>query len=480
MPTLTDARYVRQARAYLRLRRHWRADPVVYVRQRFGVEPTWQQEAILRAITPPGAKVSVRSGHGIGKSSSASWTIYWYLQNYNYARVPCTAPSSHQLRDILWGELSKWRRHADAQSAARGDHPTLWLSALFQLTQDKLCDLQAPEWGALARTARKETPEALQGHHATHLLYVIDEASGVDELIFEAAEGALSTPQARVLLLGNPTRVSGTFYASHHANRNQYTTLHFRSQDSPLVDPSYRPRLVAKWGAESNVVRVRADGDFPRQEEDMLISLDLTEPCLTRERVPGYGLRRLGIDVARMGSDRTALVLRHGRVVDQIAVYAKQDTMVTVGRILAVLKPWQVDEISVDIVGLGAGVYDRLVELRDQGMHRCVVVAVNAAEQAPEKDKDDDFTARRMRDYLWGQAKLWLARDAPVFCADPLLSSDLAAELSSTRYTIDSSGCIVVESKDLMRSRLGHSPDLADALNCTFYVAPKLKQAGVW
>ena len=248
------------------------------------------------------------------------------------------------------------------------------------------------------------------------------------------------------------------------------------------MDPGYRPRLVAKWGEDSNVVRVRADGDFPRQEEDMLISLDLTEPCVTRERVAGYGVRRLGVDVARMGSDRTAVVLRHGRVVEHMAVYSRQDTMVTVGRILAVLTPWQGGEIYVDMSGVGAGVFDRLVELRNQELHRCLVYGVDVAERAPEKQKDDEFQGRRMRDYLWGQCKLWLAKEAPVFGADPLLSRDLSGELASVKYGLDSSGSIVVESKQEMKARLGHSPDLADALNCTFYEPPPLplKPAGVW
>ena len=237
---------------------------MLYVRQRFGIEPTWQQAKILEAMTPYGAKVSVRSGHGIGKSSTAAWLILWHTETHNYAKVPCTAPSSHQLRDILWGELSKWRRQADMQSTARGDHPRFALSKLFKLTTDSLYDLAAREWGAFARTAKRENPEALQGFHADHLLFIIDESSGVPEEVFEAAEGALSTPGSRVLLLGNPTRTSGTFYASHHHSRGDYTPLHFRSQDSPLVDAGYRPRLVRKWGETSNVVRVRADGEFPR------------------------------------------------------------------------------------------------------------------------------------------------------------------------------------------------------------------------
>src|SRR6516162_5566156 len=87
---------------YLELRDLWRQDPVLYVRQRFDIAPTPQQVQILEAIAPPGAKVSVRSGHGIGKSTAAAWAVFWFLETHDFAKVPCTAPSSHQLRDILW------------------------------------------------------------------------------------------------------------------------------------------------------------------------------------------------------------------------------------------------------------------------------------------------------------------------------------------------------------------------------------------
>jgi hypothetical protein len=342
--------YAGQREIYLALRALWRANPVLYVRQRFGCEPTWQQTRMLEAICPPGAKVSVRSGHGIGKTSCAAWICLWHLETHDYAKVPCTAPSSHQLRDILWGELTKWRRRADEQSAQRGDHPRLWLTALFKLITDSLYDPGAKDWGAFARTARKENPEALQGFHAAALLYVVDEASGVVDEVFEAAQGALSTPDARVLLVGNPTKNSGHFASTHTHNRGDYTALHFRSQDSPLVDPGYRDRLVRQWGEGSNLVRVRCDGDFPKQEDDVLISLEHTEPCLTRERRPEAGPRKLGVDVAWTGADRTALILRQESTVDHIAVFAGRDPMQVAGHVLAVLVPWQVDVVYIDSI----------------------------------------------------------------------------------------------------------------------------------
>jgi len=456
---------------YLELRELWRRDPVLYVTQRFGVEPTAQQVQILAAIKEPGAKVSVRSGHGIGKSSAASWAVLWHLETHDFGKVPCTAPSSHQLRDILWGELSKWRRHADQHSAALGIPPRFFLSSLFKMVTDAVYDPSAREWGAFARTARKENPEALQGFHADALMFVIDEASGVPEEIFEAAEGALSTPGARVLMLGNPTRNSGTFAASHKHNRGEYTALHFRSQDSPLVAPEYRDRLVAKWGEGSNVVRVRADGAFPRQEDDVLISLELTEPCLTRERVEGEGLRILGVDPARFGSDRTALVLRQGSMVEHLAIYAKLDTMQTVGHVLSLAETWEVETITVDTVGLGAGIYDRLAEVRRVEQLPWTLVAVDVSKAAPSPRKGEP-RPRLLRDWLWIEMAHWLRHDAPVFAgrtaAERQACEDLAGELASVTYGLDSHGRLVVEPKDDMRKRLGHSPDLADSLGTTF------------
>lgn len=463
-----QAQYAIQRDAYLALREVWRDSPQLYVRQRFGVEPTAQQCDALEAILLPGAKVTIRSGHGTGKSAVSSMVICWFLETHDYAKVPCTAPTAHQLRDILWGELSKWRRHADELSSQRGDHSRFWLSKLFKLTSERMYDVTAQEWAAVARTARKEAPEALQGFHADHLLFVIDEASGVPEEVFEAAEGALSTPGARVLMLGNPTRNTGTFARSHKESRGEYTPLHFKSQDSPLVDPQYRERLVRKFGEGSNVVRVRCDGEFPKHDDDVLISIELTEPCTTRERREGVGPRKLGVDPARFGNDRTTLLFRHGPVTPEARIFTKQDTMVTVGCVVQAVQDWAIDEVYVDVIGLGAGVYDRLKELQRDGMIACEVIPVNVAETAPPR-QDQDAQGKTLRDYLWLEMAAYFRDEQPVFCVpERQVNEDLAGELCTPKFRMDSNGRIVIEPKDDMKKRLGHSPDLADALACTF------------
>lgn len=444
---------------------------------------------MLDSIREPGSKVTVRSGHGVGKDGIASGIILWHIETRDFSRCACTAPSGHQLRDILWGELAKWRRRSQDLSQARGEHPRFWLTNMFELTQDRLYDIGAPrEWYAVARTARKENPEALQGLHAsdididdegilvtrsgdTELLFILDEASGIPDEIYEVAEGALSSPNSRVLLIGNATRNTGFFAASHKERRGGYKALHFKSQDSPLVDKDYRANLVRKYGETSNVVRVRADGEFPLQDDEALISLEYTEAALSRDPrfIEATGPRMLGIDVARMGNDRTAFVCRQGRVVDHIAISAKKETMETVGMAVQFAQKWRIDAIYVDVIGLGAGVYDRLAELKKQGAVQGEVYGVNVANLVPSWAKqDDDARARTIRDYLWIQMWQWLRDEAPVFAADKQYCEELAGELTSPKMKLDSSGRIVIESKDDMKRRGIQSPDLSDACGVTF------------
>ncbi|MGF1275525.1 hypothetical protein [Acetobacter pasteurianus] len=474
---------------YRKLRGIWRKDPVLYARQRLGLNPTTQQRQLLEAIAPPGAKVSVRAGHGVGKSGSTSAAIWWHLECYEYCRIPCTAPTASQLYNVLWAELSKWGRRSEERARADGLPEELWLANLFDRNQDRISDKGQPaEWYAVARTSRRESPDALQGFHASDvqitddnraversssggsIMFVIEEASGVPDEIFEVAEGALSSHGARLLMVGNPTRNTGFFARSQKQDRALYTALHFRCSDSPLVDPSYRANLVRKYGEGSNVVRVRADGDFPKQDDDVLIPLETAEAALAREPASGKYERRLGVDVARFGDDRTTFVLREGPRVEKIEIRAKQDTMATAGMAADFFRRWKADSIYVDVVGVGAGVADRLRE------QKLPVVDVNVACRAPDEVVAEDAKPAKLRDYLWLQVAAWLRTgDASIQAESNDNAEDLAAELSTVRYGLDSSGNLLVESKDAMKKRGLRSPDIADALGLTFAPAPVVK-----
>ena len=148
---------------------YYKDRPVEFVKDIIGATPDDIQAEILNSVAQ-NQLTSVRSGHGIGKSALQSWLIIWFMCTRPFPKIPCTAPTKHQLHDILWAEVAKWLNST--------------LKTEIEWTQEKLYMKSNPEnWFAVPRTATQ--PDALQGFHAEHLLYIIDEASGVKDIVFE-------------------------------------------------------------------------------------------------------------------------------------------------------------------------------------------------------------------------------------------------------------------------------------------------------
>ena len=296
--------------------------PVEFVEDIIGATPDTEQAKILRSLAV-NQMTSVRSGHGVGKSTVEAWAVIWFMITRPFPKIPCTAPTQHQLFDILWAEVSKWLRHNKALS-----NELIW-------TKEKLYMKGHPEeWFAVARTA--SVPDALQGFHAEDVLYIIDEASGVSDTIFEPVLGSLSTPGARLLMCGNPTQLSGFFYDSHNKNRKSYATFHIDGRNSSRVSQDFVQTIINMYGENSDVFRVRVAGDFPLQEDDIFIPLSLVEKSvMTEYRQNGLPtLVHIACDVARFGDNKTAI----GYKIDEKAVLYKkrqgQDTMKTADDII--------------------------------------------------------------------------------------------------------------------------------------------------
>ena len=430
---------------------YWRDHPVQYVNDVFDAEPDpWQAEA-LGALAEHD-KVSIRSGHGVGKSTLDSWAILWFLSCFFPAKVPCAAPTLHQLKDILWSELTYWHGRMPRQLKDQ-----FGISNSDQNMQVYLKSSPQASF-AVARTGRADNPEALQGFHSENLMFVLDEASGIADPVFEVAQGALSTPGSKVIMTANPTRTSGYFYDSHNKMRNRWHCIRVSCEDSPRVSKQYIEDVAQQFGSESNVFRVRVQGEFPDTEDDVLIPLHLIESALEREVEPSEFVKPIwGLDVARFGNDDSALAKRQGNVqLEPVKHWHGNDVMETVGR---VVQEWENTdtwerpaEICVDVIGIGSGVVDRLREL---GLP---VKAVNVAEKA--------YNPRymRLRDELWWRTKEFFEQRNCKICDDQLLIS----ELTDVKYKIESSGKTKVESKDDMKKRVGKSPDVADAWVLTF------------
>lgn len=446
MAELTDAQ-----KAVLRWRK---GGPARFAKEVFGADPTEQQWKASKAIVEK-RRVSIRSGHGTGKSTFMAWAVIWFLACYFPAKVPATAPTSHQLEDVLWSEIAKWHRKMGERFKALADQFE-WSAGAFRMKS-------APnESFAVARTSRPERPEALQGFHSEHILFLIDEASGVSDNVFEVAEGALSTDGAFVLMAANPTRQSGYFFDSHHKMRATWAALHWNGEESPMVSRQYVENMEKKYGRHSPIFKVRVLGDFVGAA-DGVISLELCEAARIREVALNESAPIVwGLDVARFGDDSTALAKRQGNYqLCPIEEWWGKDTMQTTGLIKAewdktpaAVRP---AAINVDVIGIGAGVVDRLKEL---GLP---AVGVNVAE-AESANAIPDIQFSRLRDELWWKGRVWLeARDCKLADDDETIG-----ELTTPTYAILSNGRIKVESKDEMKKRGVKSPNRADAWLLTF------------
>lgn len=455
--------------------RYYASHPVEYVQDIIKVNPDPEQSKILRSLVN-NQMTSVRSGHGIGKSAVEAWAVIWFMTTRDFPKIPCTAPTQHQLFDILWAEISKWRRNNPAL-----ERDLIW-------TKEKLYMRGYPEeWFAVARTASK--PDALQGFHAENVLYIIDEASGVDDKIFEPVLGSLSTNGARLLMCGNPTQLSGFFYESHHKNRASYKTFHIDGRNSSRVDQDYVDMIINMYGEDSDVFRVRVAGEFPLAEDDVFIPMPLIMKSIETEYhpTPNPLMISIGCDVARFGDDKTVIGYRVDEKVEFWKKRRGQDTMKTADDIMELAmmleqkyKPDETIPVKVDDSGVGGGVVDRLKQLKRLNPGRfdfIDIFPVHFGQKIKHKFYDDSTT------YMMSVVKNLLqpydeeGNRKPVEIILPE-DDNLIAQLSGRKYAMQDNGKLRVESKKVMKARGVPSPDEADCvlLICLPVVRKKRKR----
>jgi hypothetical protein len=433
-----------QSEDFLAFQFRYHDDPVAFVKEVLKAKPLAWQEDFLRKIANGSRRISVRAGHGVGKSTACSWALIWHMLTRFPQKAVCTAPTSSQLFDALFAELKRWVNELPK-----------FLKDLLDVTSDRVVLSSAAEASFIsARTSTAEKPEALAGVHSEHVLLIADEASAIPEKIFESAAGSMSGENACTVLISNPTRNTGLFFQTHHRLASEWDVMHVSCLDNPLVAKDFVKQIADTYGETSNAFRVRVLGEFALHEDDVLISAELVDAAMARDIMPDPGAPLVfGLDVARYGNDRSVLCKRRGNVVLEFKTWSALDLMQLTGAVVNECKIDKPEEIVVDSIGLGAGVADRMREL---GFN---VRDVNVSEVAAMNDG-----AHRLRDELWLATRDWLRARA---CKLPL-NDDLRGELVGPRYTFTSNGKIIIESKDSMKKRGMRSPDIADALCLTF------------
>lgn len=423
-------------------------NPSAFVTDVLTCHPDMWQKELLEAVNNGERKLSVRSGHGVGKSTAASWLMLWFLLTRYPVKIVVTAPTSAQLFDALFAELKRWINQLPPP-----------LKDILDVKSDRVSHKAAPSEAFIScRTSRAETPEALQGVHSENVLLICDEASAIPEAVFEAAAGSMSGANASTVLLGNPTRSSGFFFETHHRQAAEWWTRKVSCADSPRVSENYLSEMATRYGEESNAFRVRCLGEFPLTDDDCAIPLHLVESAQTREvEVLEDEPIIWGLDVARFGSAKSVLCKRQGRKILALTSWQNLDLMQLAGAIVAEFESLhprhQPQRICIDSIGVGGGVTDRLREL---GLP---AIGVNTSE-APGLRQ----TYLNLRAELWFKLKAFLeARDCSIPKDDNLL-----AELVAVKYKFTSSGKLQIESKDEMKRRGLASPDHGDAVCLTF------------
>lgn len=418
-----------------------------------GKHLSWQQYLIALAIErglnlKAPRKIAVKSGHSIGKSTILAMALLWFLATNVDAQVPATAPTSYQMHDVLWKEVSLWIQRMPE-----------WLKAKYEWSTGYIRMKDRPEsWFARARTARKEQPEALAGIHADAVMVVIDEASGVPDECIEAAKSALTNKNIFFIMISNPTRIIGYFYDVFDKHQDQWQTLTFDTTQSPVADEGYVQEIRSEHGEDSDIWRFRIKGLFPRADgadtkgySPLFIESDIHE-CADS---PFTSRKRLGVDCAGAGKDKSVWVIRD-RFKAKIVASEDISTPKSIAQqTLTLIKSEGVnpEDVYIDNFGVGANV-----------AQECALagVRVNGVNSGDEPEDKERYVNKRA-EMAW-RSKEWIRQGGD------LVKHKAWQELKSIRYKASLlNSKLKIMAKDEMKKEGYKSPDHFDAFALTFF-----------
>jgi hypothetical protein len=302
---------------------------------------------------------------------------------------------------------------------------------------------------------------------------IFDEASAIDDIIWENADGSMTTRNAMWFVFGNPTRNSGRFRRAFGDLKHRWRTFRVDSRFADMTDKAQIAAWAKDFGDDSDIFRIRVKGDFPRAGGNQLIAADRVDNAVKREIAGAdtqYAPVIIGVDVARFGDDCSAAAVRQGYKLLALKRFRGLDTMTLAGVVAEMIGEYSPDQVFVDETGIGAGVTDRLRQL---GFACVTGVAFSAA------SSERKYFNKRAE--MWGEMGEWLKN------ADIPDDRELREELTFPAYTFREER-IMLEKKDDMKKRGLSSPDSADALALTFAYpvarekkeAPETLETGMW
>lgn len=429
--------------------------------QGFDAPDVWQRELLIElgnqvkergfngvdAVDP--IQVAVSSGHGIGKSAFTAMVILWIMSTRPNCKGVVTANTGEQLKTKTMSELAKW-------------HALCITGHWFEMNTMSISHRAYPKsWRCDALTSREEASEGFAGLHAADStpFYIFDEASAIPEKIWEVAKGGLTDGEPMHICFGNPTRNNGSFYDCFRKNSHRWITRQIDSRTAKMTNKRLIQTWIDDFGEDSDFVRVRVRGMFPKGGDMQFIPSDVVYDAMRRGSGMYLGDDPLicGIDMARGGDDNCMIQFRRGKDAKSEKVYKipgekSRDSMKVVSLLTMILDRHQPDVSFIDKGSMGGPVGDRLRQL---GYH---VIDVGFGDNAADVKHYKSRTAE-----MGGRCRQWLL-DGGAIPND----SQLELELTAREFGHNEKDQLVLERKKDMKKRIGVSPDWADALYLTF------------
>jgi len=440
--------------------RKWRADPISFVQDVFKSEPDlWQRDVLMNFANKQ--RVAMQASKGVGKSTVLSWCIWNFLLTRPHPKIAVTSISADNLADSLWSEMSKWSSRSPL------------IKEMFEVTKTKIFLKESPEtWFCSARSWSKsadtsQQANSLAGLHADYMLFVIDEVGGVPDAVMAAAEAALSSGiETKLLIAGNPTHLEGPLYRAATSERHLWHLVKISSDpDNPnrstRVSIQWAKEQIEKYGKDNNWVKVNVFGEFPSSSLNTLMGVDDVERALGRHLLEdqyNFSQKRLGVDVARFGDDRTVIFPRQGLAAFTPVEMRGARSNEIAARVMAAKAKWNSEIEMVDgSGGWGSGVVDSLLQAG------CSPLEISFS----GKPIDNRYFNKRAE--MWFLMAEWIKRGGAL----PRIP-EIVKELTTVQYTFQN-GKFRLEEKAQVKERIGISPDYADALALTFAIPDQPK-----
>jgi len=463
----------------------YKNDPASFVKDCFiwekGDGPSFYQSEILNQFAKK-KRLSARGPHGLGKSALSAWIILWFALTRDGDidwKIPTTASAWRQLTHFLYPELRKWTYRLNWKKIGR--NPFVEKQELLSLS----LKLSTGEAFALA----SDNAALIEGAHASTILYIFDEAKTITDETWNAAEGAMSTGDCYWLAVSTPGEPLGRFY-DIHAKKQGYEDWHVFKVTLEMaikagrIDKGWAKQRERQWGKDSAVYINRVLGDFASSDEDSVIPLSWVERSnerwlakneLAKKKPDIWGdVIGLGVDVGR-GGDPSVIGIRCDNAIREFRRLDVRDVMHVTGVVVGLLQSNVSAKASIDVIGIGAGVYDRAKEAEGWKIKERVL-SFNASEKTELKDSSGELGFANLRSAAWWNLRELLQLDE----IDLPPNDELTGELVAPKWKVLSGGKIQVESKDDIKKRIGRSTNYADTVIQVFVPVPKPRYAGTF